>query len=687
MADKRDILIRLLGEETVSRMADRAGDGLDRFGKSLDATENDAKHLDRQIAEVEGSLKTLATAFARTNDAADRVDITKAMRRQQTELRKLTKAKDLLPDFTDEGSKAATGFATSFAAKVGPLLARAPLGGVGAAIGAVIAVPVVSTLGAAIAGAVVGGVGIGGVVGGIALAAKDSRVQSAGKQLSDAVMGDLESSATRFVSPTIRGIQIIEGAWHDVSDTVDDVFAATSRYVEPLARGVAGAVREIAPGFRDAAEAAGPIIDVLRDELPELGATIGDLLSTMADHADEGASAIRLIVMGLELAVDTTAGFVGTLAEVYRALVIAGTAAADFTYSLYGWMPIIGDQIRDNRDRMHELNAGLDKGGAAGAEAGTKIQGGLSAVRGAANGAIPGVRSLAEIMDDFAGQSIDAEQANIRLEQAIDDAAAAAKRGKDKGIDPNTKAGRENRTALLGIASAARDAAAKIYAQTGSQEDASAATERGRKKFLEAARAMGVGKDAAIELANKLFGIPKDTKPKVTVQDAQAKAAIAAIKGGIATIRGKSVTVTVKYETRGRLSSQGEHTIGVGTNTKYDRWGGVHIPMAAGGITQAGIYPASSPPLIRFAEPETGGEAYIPRRGNLARSRKIWEHVGKNWLGMGAGQPVMWGGSSVTNQYSISVNVAAGANLAEAGRQVVEAIKSYERGSGKGWRT
>ena len=91
MPDKRDILIRLLGEETVSRMAGKAGDGLDKLGDSLDATEKDAKDLDRQIAEVEGSLKALAVAFTRTQDEVDRVDLTKAIRRQQAELRKLTK--------------------------------------------------------------------------------------------------------------------------------------------------------------------------------------------------------------------------------------------------------------------------------------------------------------------------------------------------------------------------------------------------------------------------------------------------------------------------------------------------------------------------------------------------------------------------------------------------------------------
>jgi F0F1-type ATP synthase assembly protein I len=38
-------------------------------------------------------------------------------------------------------------------------------------------------------------------------------------------------------------------------------------------------------------------------------------------------------------------------------------------------------------------------------------------------------------------------------------------------------------------------------------------------------------------------------------------------------------------------------------------------------------------------------------------------------------------------RYEITVNVAPGGNLAEAGRQVVQAIREYERRSGRGWRT
>jgi hypothetical protein len=52
------------------------------------------------------------------------------------------------------------------------------------------------------------------------------------------------------------------------------------------------------------------------------------------------------------------------------------------------------------------------------------------------------------------------------------------------------------------------------------------------------------------------------------------------------------------------------------------------------------IYRASNPPLVRFAEPETGGEAYIPRRGIPAAQGLALANTAASWYGgavMGGG--------------------------------------------------
>jgi hypothetical protein len=59
------------------------------------------------------------------------------------------------------------------------------------------------------------------------------------------------------------------------------------------------------------------------------------------------------------------------------------------------------------------------------------------------------------------------------------------------------------------------------------------------------------------------------------------------------------------------------------------RWGAV-TAYARGGVTPAHI---TRRQMFKYGEPETGGEAFIPRRGNMARSRKILG-VAAGWLGM-----------------------------------------------------
>ncbi|MEV4271926.1 hypothetical protein [Micromonospora aurantiaca (nom. illeg.)] len=669
--DKRDILIRLLGEETVARMADRAGDGLDRFGKSLDATERDAQDLDRQIADVDDSLKQLAVAFARTSNAADRMDISKAMRRQQAELRKLTKARDLLPDMDAEGAEAASGFAASFVARVGPLIARAPVSPAGAAIGGALAAGLVPTMSAAVAGAVVGGVGIGGVAGGLALAAKDSRVQAAGKQLADIVGADLEESGGRFVGPAIDGLEVLRDAWNDVSGEIDATLAASSRYVVPLARGVADFVREITPGIRQAAEAAGPIIREIGQGLPRLGRAISDVLEDFSENADEGASAMRWLFMVIEGGIRVVGGMVNTFAGWYRALLAVDEVAVDVADHLWGWIPGMGDAIDAGRKRIDELKGALDGSGESGEKAGDNIFGGLKKVEEGAAGAASEVRSLKDILDDFANKTLDARAANREFEAAIDDATASI-RENGRTLDAGTDKGRRNQEALDAIVKATYRKRDATLAATSDQAKANAVVERGRAAFLRAADAAGMEAGAAKRLADRLFAIPNVNRT-VSVQTKSAEAAIRRVQAGLGKVNSKDIRIGVYYTTKGDLKLPG------GTQLKGLSGGGpVTGPGAKGVDSQVRLLAPGEHVLTAAEVDAAGGHAGVERIRSVLR-------------GQGGQAPAMamsgGGGASVVNQYSISISVPAAVNPAEVGRQVVEAIRAYERGSGKGWRT
>lgn len=672
MADVRDILINLIGRETVSPAADKAERGLGKLGDRMDATADDANRLDREIEHAEAGLRDLAVQFARTQDAAERLDLSKSMRKQQTEIRRLVRSRDLLPDFGRFGEAAAERAGVSFVAKLGPLLTRIPLGPWGAAIGGVLGAAIVPALGAAVGGAVLGGAAGVGVVGGLVLAAKDSRVQAAAQQLGQTVMGDLEDSASRFVTPTIAGLDEIRSAWGDISDDIDGSFRAASRYVQPLARGVAGLARELGPGLREGIEAAGPVIREVSDGLPRLGRAVGDLFRTFADNADEGASALRFFFQLIETGIHTVGGLVDALSWVYRQTLEIGEAGAAMADTLWGWLPGAGDKIKEGRARIAELKAALEGTGEAGQTGGERAAGGIRKVGEAAEVATPPVKTFGEFLDESIGRAFESEEAAIRQAEAFDRLKTAAKEGADKGINPNTEAGRNNRRALLEAAAAANANAASILEVTGNHELASEATEQGRRDFLKAAAAMGVEKGEAIALANKLFGIPKKVDTKANVDTKAALAKLQTYNQWLSTVD-RDVYNRVITTTVTRRSARGGHQ-------EFSRGGFVDGPGPKGVDSVAAVLAPGEGVLTAREIDQLGGKAGFEQlraaiRGGGSRPAAVGSYAGNT-------NPTV-----VHHTYQIAVNVPPTANLAEAGRRVVEAIEAYERGSGKRWRS
>lgn len=533
-------------------------------------------------------------------------------------------------------------------------------------------------LGASMAGGIVAGLGVGTIGLGIALALQDPAIAAEAKATGADIGNTLKGAAVPFKAELLAVFADARGAFARWAPELRGLFSDASRLMRPLSTSLINVADRILPSVHRAVANAEAPVNALRMGFEGIGDAIGDSFDTLSEDADEGASALTDLTMAVENLIRTSTGIVhfaaqvkgvgdqmdvaadkgrywleessgfadifrhygkqldltadgfkagSVQAEAYKRATLGVGQAADFAVLKTAGMT---DAQITQADASGRYRASLDQ-----------AAGGLNAVRGAANGAIPGVRSLREILDDLTGEAISSEQANIRLEQAIDDATGAAKRN-GKGIDENNPKQRANRQALIGIADAAHGAAAKIYAQTGSQEAANVASERGRKKFLEVANSMGVEKGEAIALANKLFGIP-NVKKDVKINDTQAQAALAAIKHGIATVQGKTVTVTVKYETRG--SVQGEHTIGVGTNTR--RHGGITEYARNGLLREAQTFSATAGPArYAFAEAGTGGEAFVPRLGDPRKSLPVLERAA-NWYG----KSLNGGGGSSTNNF------------------------------------
>lgn len=595
-------------------------------GEDLNRLRADAARLDRQIDETADSIRTLAREIAATADEAERarlaekLDLERVKQRKQVDLRKLI-------DFNDNegieqgvryGARFAEGLASGLARAGGPVSSalESVFGGLPpqaqAAIGAGVVAAVASVaplVGGAVGGAIVGGLGAGGIAGGIAVAARHPLVKAAATETGELFADTMERAGVSFVPATLSALSQVRDGIGDMEDDLERAFSATSRYLSPLTEDFLSGAERAVEGFANAAEQAGPAVDALGEIGRRAGDLLGDTFEGLAEHSTEGGHALLMLWTIFEYGIRSIAGTIEML-----------TVA-------YGWMEKLGAMLSGDVAQLARLVAEQ--------EAARGSSGGLSeelqdlvdsfgSASDAASTATVEVETFDEALRRMTAENINAEQANLRLEEAIDRAAEAAKDGADKGIDPNTKAGQRNRTALLGIAEAAQASSEAILRQTGSHQMAAEASERGRKKFLQTATAMGVERGEALRLANQLFAIPAKVETKVRALTDEATGQIIGFEKRIRQLDGRVITV------RTRITSAGEYIPGVGTQLR--RWGGIVEHAQWGRLREAQIAAPVAPARYAWAEPATGGEAFIPRFGDPGRSVDILQRAAR-WYG------------------------------------------------------
>jgi hypothetical protein len=147
-----------------------------------------------------------------------------------------------------------------------------------------------------------------------------------------------------------------------------------------------------------------------------------------------------------------------------------------------------------------------------------------TAATGAAEDTRTWVQQIADAskaMQDQRSAALGAFDAVTQYGQALKDAHDAAAKGK-RGIDANTKAGRENRQALSQLAAAWNN-------QSDAVRNNSDKFRKARRDFIETATAMGVPTAAARRLARQLLEIPNSKVVKVSAETEQARSALASI--------------------------------------------------------------------------------------------------------------------------------------------------------------
>jgi hypothetical protein len=257
------------------------------------------------------------------------------------------------------------------------------------------------------------------------------------------------------------------------------------------------------------------------------------------------------------------------------------------------------------KDRLAELKDEQEVAAAAADAAGSATEReGYAAARAA--------RELQQFTDALTAQRqerIASQNATLAYEQALLDARKAAKENSDvlgrngQLLRGQKQAGIDAKESLVGLAEAWNNQSEKIRRNTANQREAVEA-------FVRTARQMGYGKRAAREYAEALFNIPPKRETTITV----TASGMQVVESQLNSLT-KPRHVAVIFDGRasgGRFAD-----------------GGLVDYYAGGGLREnhvAQIAPAGSWRV--WAEPETGGEAYLPLApAKRPRTRPIAEQA------------------------------------------------------------
>lgn len=224
------------------------------------------------------------------------------------------------------------------------------------------------------------------------------------------------------------------------------------------------------------------------------------------------------------------------------------------------------------------------------------------------------------------GAAKTADEQMLEAVQAIDGVTEAFTEN-GGALQGNTEAALENRLALADAAEQAIEAADAFIANGGSAEEAAAMLEDFERRAADAAIAAGGNADEVNRLADELFQLPAS----------------------------KYVAVNVQFNVAGNTGfgmaafSQLRH----GGITM----GGVPVQHAASGLLRDATI--ATKPMVSWAEPETGGEAFVPRRGNYSRSMQIMSEAA-GWYNADVVPRGTWsGGAGGGTPVAVNVIVSA----------------------------
>jgi len=622
------------------------GGEVKELGKNVDAVGDKSTALtllDSRIRNTRAEVKKLTEEFEKTGDA----DIFTKLSRASSSLRGLTEIRKKVASsveggvkdgITKAGPEAAGTFAQLFQGGVIKALSNPYVAAAAAALAVAVAAPV----GAAIGGAIIAAGSLGVVGAGVVGAAQQSKEVGAAWT---AVIADIQTkwlgASKNFIDPLITGAGTVRKVLGDIR--LDSMFARAATFVGPLSEAAAWFARNVINGVDALVQKGGPVIDVLRQELPEVGQAISAALTDIAGGNRGAADGLRDILNLVEQAIRYTGIFIRATEDIYHGFVTARDAVGDFFHYLdenVSHVFLLADKVSnfwpdaDTQKHIYNLKQADDA-----TKSLTASTGGLGIValsagenyqtlsKGISQAAQNADTLAAAMVSKIFGATLAVDQAAIgwnrsllSLEETIGKNGRAIDRHTGQ-VAMNTKAGLDNRTAVLSAVQANMSQYQAFIAAGGSAVDAAAAYDSNTRALEKQLRQMGYNQQQIDGLIGKYKGIPRNVNTAIAMQGLTD-----AINGLADLIRlinhiplSKTTVITTTYRTNG-TPQQGH------SRYQNELHGG--IVHAADGL----IMPPRNPGTVLFGEPATGGEAYIPLKGiSQTRAMGLAQTVGNNY--------------------------------------------------------
>ncbi|WP_448002554.1 phage tail tape measure protein [Agromyces bauzanensis] len=365
------------------------------------------------------------------------------------------------------------------------------------------------------------------------------------------------------------------------------------------------------------AEAKGRV-DELTDSLDEnTGAITDNTRATVVRQLqDKGIlEAAKALKIGLDDLTDAALGDQDAISRVNARLSelqgqqeASGFTSTTFAQMLQRVRDVVGQtngELETSR-RNFELQQEASEGGAEGAQSAAEAY--LDAAGGAEE-LNSQLDELISVINEANGVGQDAISANIDYQDAlakVDEQIQKARDGVEGygfGLDIATEAGRRNLDVLKDMAADSQAAAEKTFALDGNTANYRATLEAGRQALIDRAIQLGANADEAGALADEIYRIPSATEWEVI---AKTQAAQDALDRFVWSNDGRTITLNV--QTPGLRSTVGNDG---GPGGFAD--GGIVEFYAGGGMREDHRAQFARAGAWRvWAEPETGGEAYIP---------------------------------------------------------------------------